>query len=164
MRTELLLLTAAAVLSACATAPRKPFAPSPSRPDAAAVYFFRPSEMTGRLLKPSLSANGAALGKLANDTYGVVYLPPGETSFRSVWPGIAVRDDSAALNLTAGQSYFLRVRCQASKAKTVTPVLGGVGPLSFENRPGLEAVPQDEAAPQMAGMGLNAAFGAAPAK
>lgn len=149
-------------LSACAVAPRKPFTPSPARIDAAAVYFYRPSEMSGRLISPTISADGKELGKLANDSYAVAYLPPGPTELRSLWPGIpgTRRDDSVSVSLEAGKSYYLRVRYHASKAHDVTPSAPLVGALSYENRQGLEQVDESEALTQLNGLSPTAKFGA----
>jgi hypothetical protein len=106
--------------------------------------------MTGRLIKPAISADGKELGRLPNDSYGVAFLPPGEARLRSLWPGIpgSRRDDIATLRLEAGRSYYLRVRYQTGKPKHLLP--GGA--LQFEDRAGLEEVAEAEAAPQMAGM------------
>jgi hypothetical protein len=142
----------ALLLSACSFAPRKPFEPAPARPDAATVYFYRPSEMTARLLKPAISANGAEVGKLANDSYGVAFLPPGEVQVRSVWPGLpgTPREDAATLRVEAGRSYYVRVRRRTGRPKHLAP--GGA--LQFEDRPGLEEVSEAEAVPQLAGLAL----------
>lgn len=146
--------------SGCSFAPRKPFDPAPSRSDSAALYFYRPSEMTARLIRPTISANGAQLGKLANDSYGVAYLPPGEVQLRSVWPGIpgSVRDDSVSVRVEAGRNYYLRVRYHTGKPRGLTPGVAGLGGLSFEDRVGLEEVPEKEAVPQLAGLELCDAF------
>lgn len=160
MRKELLLAVLCLWSAACATAPRKPFEPAPARDGSATVYFYRPPEMTAALRSPTLSANGAELGKLGYDKYAVAYLPPGETAFRSQWTGIpgGSRDDSVSLDLTAGESYYLRVRFQAGKSRRAAP--GTVAdPLVFEDRPGLEQVPASEAAPQMNGMARVEPFG-----
>lgn len=143
----------ALLLSGC-SAPRKAFAPAAPRPDAAAIYFYRPSEMTARLSRPTLSANGAKLGRLPNDSYGVVHLPPGELKLRSKWPGVpgAIRDDEATLTVEAGKSYYLRVRYHVGKPRRVTPGAPFVGGLELEHRTGLEEVPEAEAVPQLAGM------------
>ncbi len=162
MRTVLGLALLGLLLTACAVAPRRPLAPSPTRADAASVYFYRPSEMTGRLISPTLSAGGQELGKLANDSYAVAYLPPGPTELRSLWPGLpgTRRDDSVSVALEAGKSYYFRVRYHASKAHDVTPAAPPFGALSFENRPGLEPVDESEARPQMNGLSPTVKFGA----
>ena len=149
------------LLAGCATAPRAPFAPAPAREGAATVYFFQPPEMTAALRSPTISANGQVLGKVGYDAYGVAYLPPGETSFRSQWTGIpgGSRDDSASLDLTAGESYYLRVRFQAGKSRRAAPGAGVADALVFEDRPGLEQVPAAEAVPQMNGMSRVEPFG-----
>lgn len=143
--------------SACSFAPRPPFNPAPPRPDAAAVYFYRPSEMTARLLSPALSANGAALGRLANDSYGVVFFPPGELRLRSEWPGIpgTRRDDAAVLTVEAGKSYFVRVRYHVGKPRKVASGFPVAGALVYEDRTGLEEVPEAESVPQLAGLALS---------
>jgi hypothetical protein len=163
MTNRALPLLAVSLLAACSFAPRKPFVPQAARQDAAAVYFYRPSEMTARLVKPTISAGDKALGKLANDSYAVAYLPPGEATLRSQWPGIpgSKRDDSVALSLEAGKSYFVRVRYQTRRAKQLTPGLKHIGGLSFEDRTGLETVDEAEAVKQMAGMAALEGFGAA---
>lgn len=163
MTNRALPLMALSLLAACSFAPRKPFTPEPARQDAAAVYFYRPSEMTARLVKPTVSVGDKALGKLGNDSYGVAYLPPGEAKLRSQWPGMpgSRRDDSVAMNLEAGKAYFVRVRYQTRRAKQLTPGLSHVGGLSFEDRTGLETVDEAEAVKQMSGMGAAEGFGAA---
>jgi hypothetical protein len=138
------------LLSACATAPRKPFSPSAAPPNSAALYFYRPSEMTARLIRPTISANGATLGDLRNDSYGVVFLAPGQIQLLSAWPGLpgSRRQDSATLNVEAGKSYYLRVRYHATQAHGLVPH----SLIQFENRAGLEEVAETDAIKQMAGM------------
>ncbi|MFI5345840.1 MAG: DUF2846 domain-containing protein [Elusimicrobiota bacterium] len=154
------LLFAAVFVSGCASAPHKPFVQLPPAPNTAAVYFFRPSEMTGMLLKPTLSANGAALGKLGNETCAVANLPPGSIALRSQWAGIpgSSRDDSATVNAEAGKNYFVRVRYHTAKSHAVAPA----GVLSFEDRTGLEETTEAEAMPNLERMGACATL--APAK
>ena len=150
-----------ALLSGCAFGPRKPFTPQSPTPSDATVYFYRPSEMTGRLIRPTITANGAKVGRLANDAYGFARLSPGTIQLRSTWPGIpgTVRDDSVTLNVEAGKSYYVRVRYHVTKAHNVTPAFGRLGALSFENRVGLEEVPEAQAVPQLAGLALSDSFG-----
>jgi hypothetical protein len=145
------VLVAALFASACASAPHKPFALVPPAPNIAAVYFFRPSEMTGMLLKPTLSANGAALGKLGNESCAVANLPPGAIALRSQWSGIpgSSRDDAATVNAEAGKNYYVRVRYHSGKSHAVAP--GGV--LAFEDRTGLEETTEAEAMPNLERMG-----------
>lgn len=159
------LLRAAAfatVLSGCALTPRKPFVPSAPPPNTGAVYFYRPSEMTGRLISPTITANGARLGRLGNDSYGVAYLAPGATRVESSWPGIpgSRRDDTAALDVEAGRVYYFRVRLQVGKPNHPFAGIPGAKALVFEDRVGLELVPENEAVPQMAGMSAAEKFGA----
>jgi hypothetical protein len=148
------LLFLALTVAGCSFAPRKPFVPAAPPPNTAAVYFYRPSEMTGRLLKPTLSVNGAKLGRLANDSYGVAYLPPGAAHLNSLWPGLpgSRRDDSVDGEFLAGRNYYFRVRYHVGKPRNLTPAAPHLGALSFEDRAGLEEVGEDEAAGQMAGM------------
>lgn len=143
------------IVSGCSFAPRKPFTPNPPPPASAAVYFYRPSEMTGRLIRPTIQINGAKAGRLANDSYGVAYVPPGEVTARSTWPGIpgSIRDDSAVVHAEAGRSYYLRVRYHVGKPKSAA------GPLVWEDRMGLEEVSEADAVPQLAGLERNAEFG-----
>ena len=141
------------LLSGCSFAPRKPFIAVPPPPNTGAIYFYRPSEMTGRLLRPTIMVNGAKVGRLANDSLGVVDLPAGAAQLRSTWPGIpgSVRDDAATVMVEAGKNHYVRVRYHVGKPRNVTPsVLGGS--LSFEDRPGLEEVPEADAVPQLAGL------------
>jgi len=158
-------LAAASLLAvsfcACAIAPRKPFNPAPAPADKAAVYFYRPSEMSGRLVRPTLSVNGAELGKLANDSYAVAYLPPGQAQLRSVWPGIpgARNDDSVDVALEPGKTYYVRVRYHVREAHGLVHH----SLLQFENRQGLEQVIDAEAVPAMAGMSATEGFGQAKA-
>lgn len=149
----------AVLLSACATT-RAPFVPSPPMPNTGGVYFYRPSEMHGRLIKPTLSVDGAKLGKLANDSCAVAFLPPGQVQVRSLWPGIPgqVRDDSAAVSVVAGVNRYLRVRYHVGDSHRVAPGAGIANALTFEDRVGLEEVEEKEAVPQMAGMGPCPAF------
>lgn len=137
--------------SACSTVPKKPFSPAPAAPDSASVYFYRQSEMTGLLLHPSLSANGAAIGKISNDSCAVVRLAPGAIALRSVWPGIpgTRRDDSATVNAEAGKNYYVRVRYHQGKSHKVTPGLSVANALVYEDRPGLEEVAESDALPEM---------------
>lgn len=157
------LLFLALTVAGCSFAPRKPFVPVPPPPNAAAVYFYRPSEMTGRLLKPTVTANGVKLGRLANDSYGVAYLPPGAAHLNSAWPGIpgAKRDDSVDGEFLSGRSYYFRVRYHVGKPRGLTPAAPLVGALSFEDRAGLEEVDEPEATRQMAGMAPTETFPAA---
>lgn len=142
------------LLSGCAFGPRKPFSPVAPQANAAAIYFYRPSEMTARLIRPTITANGVKVGRLANDSYGVAHLPAGEVQLRSAWPGItgAIRDDTATVNVEAGKNYYLRVRYHVGKPRNVTPRVLEVGALSFEDRTGLEEVPEADAVPQLAGL------------
>lgn len=158
----ILVLSLSALLSACATT-RAPFTPTPPMPNTGGVYFYRPSEMTGMLIKPTLSAGGAKLGTLANHTCAVAFLPPGEVQVRSQWPGIpgSSRDDSVTIAVVAGQNTYLRVRYHTNEDRRAAP--GVVNALQFENRVGLEKVSEDEATPQMAGMGACPAYATAPA-
>jgi len=142
-------LAALIVLAACSTVPTKPFTPAAAPAGAAAVYFYRPPEMTGSLLKPTILANGAELGRLGYGSYGLAQLPPGQTTLRSKWPGIpgTRRDDEVTLTLEAGKVYYLRVQ-----AHGLTPSIPHIGGLQFENRQGLETVEQADAVKQLAGM------------
>lgn len=153
LRSALLAACASASLLAtgCSTLPKKPFSPAPAAPDSASVYFYRQSEMTGLLLHPSLSANGAALGKISNDSCAVVHLPPGAIALRSVWPGIpgTSRDDSTTVNAEAGKNYYVRVRYHQGKSHKVTPGLSVANALVYEDRPGLEEVAESDALPEM---------------
>ena len=141
----------AVLASACSSMPKKPFSPAPAAPDAASVYFYRPSEMTGLLLHPSLSANGAAIGRISNDSCAVVRLPAGAVQLRSVWPGIpgTSRDDSAAVNVEAGKNYYVRVRYHQGKAHKAAPGVPVASALVYEDRPGLEEVAEADALPEM---------------
>lgn len=138
------------MLSACASAPRKPFTPSAAPPSTAALYFYRPSEMTARLIRPTISASGSTLGDLRNDSYGVAFVPAGQVELLSAWPGLpgSRRRDSATLTVEAGKSYYLRVRYHVTEAHGLVPH----SLIQFENRPGLEEVAEEDAVKQMAGM------------
>lgn len=151
---RIISLLAAALLSACAPGKREPFVPTAAPSDAAVVRFYRPSEMSGRLISPTLSIDGKEIGKLSNDSWGEISVAPGDHALRSYWPGIpgTRRDDSASLSVEAGKAYYLRVRYQVTKARDLTPSIPGIGAASFENRVGLEEVKSDEAVPQMTGM------------
>jgi hypothetical protein len=148
------------MLTGCSFGPRKAFNPADAPSDSGEVFFYRPSEMTARLISPTITANGAKLGRVSNDSYGVAVLPPGEVKLRSTWPGVpgTIRDDAVALNVEAGKKYYLRVRYHVSQAHGLTPSIKGIGGLSFENRVGLEEVPEAEATAQMAGMEPSAGF------
>lgn len=153
---KLLPLMLLPLLSAC-FAERKPFVASAPPADAAQVYFYRISQMTGLALKPVISANGKELGRLPNHSYAVALLPPGPVDIQSKWAGIpgTSRDDKLGLNLEAGKSYFVRVRYRTNKDKAAA------GPLVFENRYGLEEVEAAEAAKQLAGMSAAGEFASA---
>jgi hypothetical protein len=142
------------LLAGCAFGPRAPFNPPAPPEGAAEVFFYRPSEMTGRLIKPTITAGGAVLGKLANDSYAAVRLPAGPVTLRASWPGLPgqAREGSQNLILEPGHNYFVRIRYKTDKAREMTPAVKGIGSLSFEDRTGLEAVAEDVAVPQMAGM------------
>ncbi|HXS99851.1 MAG TPA: DUF2846 domain-containing protein [Elusimicrobiota bacterium] len=163
MRTPLAVALLALFASACSTAPKKPFEPAPAEPGSASVYFYRQSEMTGLLLRPSLSANGAALGKISKDSCAVVHLPPGAAELRSVWPGIpgTSRDDTAAVNVEAGKNYYVRVRYHQNKPHKAAPGVPAASALVYEDRPGLEEVEASEALAQMGHWASCAALGAA---
>lgn len=115
------------------------------------MYFYRQSEMTGLLLHPSLSANGAAIGKISNDSCAVVHLAPGPAQLRSVWPGIpgTTRDDSATVDVEPGKNYYVRVRYHQGKSHKVTPGISVASALVYEDRPGLEEVTEKDALPEM---------------
>ena len=149
---------------ACSTAPKKSFAPGPAAADSASVYFYRPSEMTGLLLHPSLSANGAALGKISNDSCAVAHVAPGAVALRSAWPGIpgTSRDDSVTVNAEAGKNYYVRVRNHQGKSHKVTPGISLANALVYEDRPGLEEAAESDALPEMGHWSSCAAL--APAK
>lgn len=150
-----------ALLAGCATGPHQPFVPAAPPPNAGAIYFYRPSEMTGRMLRPTITANGAKVGRLPNDSYGVFTVSPGTIALRSVWPGIpgTIRDDAATVNVEAGKNYYVRVRYHVTKAHNITPTIAGIGALSFENRAGLEVIEEMEAVPQLTGIPLSSSFG-----
>jgi len=160
--------TAAAALlsllvSACASLQKKPFEPAPAAPDSGAVYFYRQSEMTGLLLHPALSANGAALGKISNDSCAVVHLPPGSAQLRSVWPGIpgTTRDDAATVDVEPGHNYYVRVRYHQGKSHKAAPGVPVANALVYEDRPGLEEVTEKDALPEMGSFKSCAALSAA---
>jgi hypothetical protein len=139
------------LVSACSSLPKKNFEPAPAPADAGSVYFYRQSEMTGLLLHPSLSANGAALGKISNDSCAVAHLPPGRAQLRSVWPGIpgTSRDDAAAVDVEPGKNYYVRVRYHQGKPHKAAPGLSIANALVYEDRPGLEEVTEKDALPEM---------------
>ena len=161
MRTTVLAAALASfIMSACASGERRPFVPNPAPPDRAALYFYRRSEMTARLQKPTITLNAEKAGRLANDSYGVAFVRPGAVDVRSRWPGVpgSTRDDSLTLNAEAGKRYFLRVRYQTRKPRGLTPSVPGVGGIQFEDRVGLEQVDEAQAVPQMAGMTMTDSF------
>ncbi len=150
-----------ALIAGCSSVPRQPFTAVPPPQNMGAIYFYRPSEMTGRMIRPTITINGAKIGRLGNDSYGVFTIPPGVVTVRSTWPGVpgTVRDDTATVNVEAGKNYYVRVRYHVSKAHSVTPTVSVIGALTFENRAGLELVEDMEAVPQLSGIPLSTSFG-----
>lgn len=87
MTRSMAVLPLSLLLSGC-LAPLQPVELDPPPPDAGVVYVYRPSQMTGRLIKPTIEVNGRKAGNLSNHAYAALRLPPGRAVIRSSWPGI----------------------------------------------------------------------------
>lgn len=102
VRVATFILAIANVLSA-AQSSSTPQTAAPAQPNAL-VYVYRYKQFVGSALAPSVYCDEVQLARMENGRYFLVRMEPGNHSFRS-----NDAQSGVALDLQAGQEYFIRV-------------------------------------------------------
>jgi len=125
---KLLVVTAAALIAACATPPEGPAYPeakaSAAKPDNALLYVFREyAEPTGFAAK--IYVDGQEMASLSQGGFTWVYMKPGMRRITSTWAG-SQDPGVIALNLGEDKTYYLEVK---GRAKSTLHGMVGVMPI-----------------------------------